>query len=74
MESLFRVDMRMSSVKIGAENRTFFDKYPVTPKAAMLALGNIEDIYRMHQPGDRAVWQRSFYDAFAGGLSENDRS
>ncbi len=74
MESLFRVDMRLSSVKIGGDSRTFFDKYPVTAGAAKKALDNVDDIFRMHQQGDRAVWVKGFYAAFGGGIAEKDRS
>ena len=74
MESLFRVDMQLTSVKVGDNNRTFFDKYPVAVSAAKKALDNVDDIFRLHKQGDRAVWVKGFYAAFSGGIAEKDRS
>ena len=73
VESLFRVDMRMSSVKIGSESKDFLDKYPIGEKALRAALDNVKKIYQMPE-GDRAVWLKGFYSSFSGGLAEQDRS
>lgn len=71
MDSLRKVDLRLSSIKIG-DKAGDYDKYPVSAKALLSALDMI-DMVMAERPDQPLIYQKFFYQAL-GGLTEADKN
>jgi len=72
LESLRRVDVKMSSIKIGDKADNSAGSYPVSIKVLQSALQTIEAILDQ-RPDEPDVFQKFFYDSL-GGLTEADKN
>lgn len=71
LDSLRKVDLRLSSIKIG-DQAGDYDKHPVSPGVLREALGLI-DMVLQEKPDQPLVYQKFFYQAL-GSLTEADKN
>lgn len=73
LDSLRKVDLRMSSIQIGDKaNQDASDRYPVSLKVLKSALSQIE-MLRTESPDNPATFQKHYYTDL-GGLTEQDKN
>jgi len=73
LDSLRKVDLKMSSIKVGDRaNVDAGDKYPVSARTLASALQTIEMIFEEH-PESPLIYQKYFYQSL-GGLTDADKN